>query len=124
MAKKKTGTKAEGKSTKEPEAPSLDGLNDPIDLEELATEEAELNAPPPPPLVEGPSVAEEVKPVGRFEYVKYSEHAASVCGTSKKLCEDMEQFIETELPGGRYKSLALTALEEVHTQIGKACRVL
>ena len=58
----------------------------------------------------------------RFAYIKYDETATAKSTTARELCEKVEHFLETQLPNSRYKSLALTALEEAYAWIGKAIR--
>lgn len=57
----------------------------------------------------------------RFSYVKYDEDSIQQQEKAKKMCEEMEQFIDS-LGKGRPQSLALTALEETYMWIGKAIR--
>lgn len=59
--------------------------------------------------------------MSRFDYVKYDEQSIEKQDLFKHQCMLLYASIEN-LPNGRYKSLALTALEEVYTQIGKAIR--
>lgn len=56
-----------------------------------------------------------------FSYVKYDEDSIQQQEKAKKMCEEMEQFIDS-LGKGRPQSLALTALEETYMWIGKAIR--
>lgn len=57
----------------------------------------------------------------RFDYVKYDEKAADDQSEFKERCQKLESLINT-LVDSRYKSLALTALEEAYCWIGKAIR--
>ena len=57
----------------------------------------------------------------RFNYVRYDSQSTEQQEIAKKMCESMEQFIES-LGKGRPQSLALTALEETYMWIGKSIR--
>lgn len=57
----------------------------------------------------------------RFDYVKYDEKAAALQSSCKSHMIVLELFL-ANLPDSRYKSLALTALEESYAWIGKAIR--
>lgn len=58
---------------------------------------------------------------GRFDYVKYDDHAVGVQEGFKAKFEALASAIEA-MPSGRATSLALTALEEVYMWIGKSIR--
>jgi hypothetical protein len=60
--------------------------------------------------------------VSRFDYVTYDEKAQQESLEAKDLVTNLENFIETELGGGREQALALTKLEECFMWIGKAIR--
>jgi hypothetical protein len=57
----------------------------------------------------------------RFDYVAYDDQAAEMQAQVKVRMIALEQVID-RLPSGRYKSLALTALEEAYAWVGKAIR--
>ena len=57
----------------------------------------------------------------RFDYVKYDEKAQGLQECVKNHMITIELFLNN-LPDGRYKSLALTALEEAYAWTGKAIR--
>lgn len=57
----------------------------------------------------------------KFDYVKFDEQSQNSSQLFKQKVEELEEKIDT-LPAGRYKSLALTALEECFTWIGKSIR--
>lgn len=59
---------------------------------------------------------------GRFDYVKYDKHAQLDQNVFKHHVESLEKEIESRLPNGRGKALALTKLEEVYMWLGKAVR--
>lgn len=59
--------------------------------------------------------------MGRFDYVKYDQRATNLQATCKEQMQAAEQVLGM-LPDGRYKSLALTALEEAYAWMGKAIR--
>lgn len=59
----------------------------------------------------------------RFDYVKYDDAALKLQAQFKLKFMEIEGLIETGLPtAGRYRSLALTALEEAYAWVGKAVR--
>jgi hypothetical protein len=58
---------------------------------------------------------------GRFDYIRYDEVSKNEQEFMKDQVEFMEKRINT-LQSGRYKALALTALEECYMWIGKAIR--
>lgn len=67
--------------------------------------------------------------MGRFDYVKYDEHAQQEQQTAKECVEHLESYINSigsELPKDqtteRAKALAITNLEQVYMWIGKAIR--
>jgi proline racemase len=57
----------------------------------------------------------------RFDYVAYDDPAAALQAEVKARVIAVEQVID-RLPSGRYKSLAMTALEEAYAWVGKAIR--
>lgn len=59
---------------------------------------------------------------GRFDYVKYDEHALALQGNFKLLTENLEVAINKGIVSPRAKALALTKLEEVYMWIGKGVR--
>lgn len=62
------------------------------------------------------------KLVGRFDYIAYDEVAKKNQQFFKNVFTYLEQGIEMNLSDSRYKSLALTKLEEAYMYIGKAIR--
>lgn len=58
----------------------------------------------------------------RFDYVQYDETAAEKQAQLKGLFLQVESEVERLLPGGRYKALTLTALEESYSWAGKALK--
>jgi hypothetical protein len=58
---------------------------------------------------------------GRFDYIKYDEHAQLEQAKLKTLFLALEEKVE-ELQAGRPKALALTAIEEAYMWVGKAIR--
>lgn len=58
----------------------------------------------------------------RFEYVKYDNTAIEESAKARDLVEKVEAFIMKTFQPGRSQSLALTALEETYSWIGKAIR--
>lgn len=59
--------------------------------------------------------------MGRFDYVKYDEHAIAMQGALKTKFEEVETLCNY-LVDGRAKSLAFTKLEEAYMWAGKALR--
>lgn len=64
------------------------------------------------------------KPCRRLASVAFSGHAESVWKTARKLYQDAIDHLERELPEGREKALALTALEDSYLRVGRSCRDL
>ncbi len=65
---------------------------------------------------------EAAKPIpSRFDYVKFDARAQEDQEVFKAHMQGLEIHIES-FPAGRYKSLALTALEEAYAWIGKMVR--
>lgn len=62
-----------------------------------------------------------VKKMTMFDYIKYDESAVMRQDYIKKAAINLENEIR-QLGNGRYKSLALTALEECYAWTGKAIR--
>lgn len=64
--------------------------------------------------------------MGRFDYTKYDETANAKQAEMKEKVIELEKKIEeimvTSPTVGRYRALALTALEESYMWIGKAIR--
>lgn len=60
--------------------------------------------------------------MSRFDYVKYDEIAQNFQISAKAKCESLEEWINGDSKQSRYKSLALTALEECYMWIGKMIR--
>ena len=58
----------------------------------------------------------------RFSYVRYDEESAKKQERLKAGFEFLEKEIEASLPGGRYKALCLTAMEETYMWTGKSIR--
>lgn len=68
---------------------------------------------------------ETVKPVSRFDYVKYDEIAIAQQNATKELVSSLEQYINVcqQSPAGqRALHLALTKLEECYMWVGKLIR--
>lgn len=59
--------------------------------------------------------------MNRFDYVKYDEMSVKMQETFKAMMVSLEEGLQT-LTDSRYKSLALTSLEEFYCWIGKAIR--
>lgn len=60
--------------------------------------------------------------MSRFDYIRYDELAQHHQTALKELFLEIEKLVGFTLCDGRSKSLALTALEEAYTWIGKAIR--
>ncbi len=58
----------------------------------------------------------------RFSYVKYDDKSVRRQEALKVMFEDIDKFVEHELPASRERSLVLTALEEAYMWTGKAIR--
>lgn len=57
----------------------------------------------------------------RFSYVKYDQQAVELQAKFRAKTEELEDLVN-QLPEGRYKSLAFTALEEFYAWTGKSVR--
>lgn len=66
--------------------------------------------------------------MSRFDYVKYDENAIKLQAGIKTVVEGLEQTLDAFVPpgkpseAGRYRALAITALEEFYTWVGKAIK--
>lgn len=60
--------------------------------------------------------------MSRFDYTKYDEDSIETQRIFKEIFVKLEDFIELALVSSRPKSLALTALEECYTWVGKSIR--
>lgn len=60
--------------------------------------------------------------MSRFDYVKYDDKAFVDQAMLKGMFEGLEAEIDSTLPDGRAKSLAMTKLEEAYMWCGKAIR--
>jgi len=58
---------------------------------------------------------------GRFDYIRYDEDHTNMQAEFKTLVQKLAENIEA-MPVGRYRSLAITSLEETYMWIGKAIR--
>lgn len=72
---------------------------------------------------------QQVKPQGRFDYVKYDDRATDLQAEFKTKVQDLEVLIhcipmtsDQDRASGRSRATALTKLEEVYMWIGKAIR--
>jgi hypothetical protein len=59
---------------------------------------------------------------GRFDYVKYDDHAQTNQEAFKSMFKELEIHVANSLPAGRAQSLVLTKLEEAYMWVGKAIR--
>lgn len=60
--------------------------------------------------------------MSRFDHIAYDETSKRKSAELKAAVQTLEKVIETTLPNGRPKSLALTSLEESFMWCGKAVR--
>lgn len=67
-------------------------------------------------------MAMKVKTHGRFDYVAYDDKSKQIQSFLKEEFGYLEKGIEQTLKDSRYKSLAITKLEEAYMYIGKAIR--
>lgn len=67
-------------------------------------------------------MAMKVKTLGRFDYVAYDDKSKQLQSFFKTEFSYVEKSIEQNFKDSRYKSLAITKLEEAYMYIGKAIR--